>query len=327
MWMNLCKLLMYPAGENGAGGGNEGGDAGGGSLLTSSKSGGEADAGTRGAGTSQGATGDKPAGDAGAGDGSKGGQASDWRSSLPQELQENASLQKYTSVSALASAYIAAQKLIGADKISLPNPKTATEDDWKAFYSKLGVPESIDKYGVSFKDKVTFDEDFGNKYKEAALKAGMLPKQAQAMADWLSDRNLEVENQIVIEKKKAFETGVADLKKEWGEAFQKNVNLANQVVAEIGGDELAKKLVSSGYGADMNFMRLMAKIGDTLYKEHKITGADEKGSGTAMSPKELQDEIARLKVDPAYTNKDHPNHKKAVRDMQDLFERSFPSKS
>ena len=103
-----------------AGGGDGGGGGASGSLLTPSGGGSGAPAGAGDAGAASGADSGKPAGDAGTGDGAKGGGAADWRSQLPKELQEDATLKKYTSVSALAGAYLNAQKLIGADKIAIP---------------------------------------------------------------------------------------------------------------------------------------------------------------------------------------------------------------
>jgi len=45
-----------------------------------------------------------------------------------------------------------------------------------------------------------------------------------------------------------------------------------------------------------------------------------------MSPQELDKEINKLRMDPAYMDKSHPNHKAAVAEVKDLFEKRYPSK-
>lgn len=317
------KLLMDTANDGTGGGAGGGGQGSGGSLLTTSTGGGTSTAGAGNAGAAQGAAGNQSAGNPGANNGAQGGGAPDWRSQLPQELQEDANLKKFTSISALASSYLNAQKLIGGDKIPVPS-KHATDEDWGNVFRRLGNPEKIEDYQVKFKDTATVDEKFATQYREQAHKLGILPKQAQAMADWFSDLNAGSEAEYQATMKQQFEASVANMKKDWGNAFDVNIARANKVI-----DELAKEdkqyFIDSGLGGNEKFMRFMAKIGETLYKEDKIVG--EGGGVGQMSPKELDESINKLKIDPAYINRDHPNHKTAVAEMKNLFELRFPAKN
>ena len=65
-------------------------------------------------------------------------------SSLPEDLQGEASLQSFQDVGQLAKSYVHSQRMIGQDKIAIQG-KNATEEDWKQVYQKLVVPESADK--------------------------------------------------------------------------------------------------------------------------------------------------------------------------------------
>lgn len=313
------NMVQAPEGDGGAGGGAAGGDGGTGSFITPG-GGGTPPAKGGGAGDPSGGSG--TGGNPGAGDPGKGGSPTDWRSSLPKELQENASLKKYTSVEALAGAYVNAQKLIGADKIAIPG-KHATEDDWKKVFSQLGVPEKVEEYGLKFKDGSAIDEDFSKEFKTNAHKLGILPKQAQALADWFSDVNINSIKKAKDGADKAFKDAVGELQKEWGDGFKLNVARANRVIAEHGGDELAKYLSEKGFGADPQFMKLMAKLGGTLYAEDKVIGED--GTMGGKTPKEVQAEIKKLQQDPAYNDKTHPSHKAAVQEMQDLYKLMYPA--
>ena len=56
-------------------------------------------------------------------------QNTDWKASLSDEIRNEKSLENISDISSLAKGYVHAQKLVGADKIPVPN-KHATEEDW-----------------------------------------------------------------------------------------------------------------------------------------------------------------------------------------------------
>ena len=320
LWNNLGMLLLDVATE-GAQGGT--GAAGGTSFFTPPQGGGQVPTDKGDAGTAPGAGGNKPAEPASAGNSTQGAPASDWKSSLPQELQEDANIKKFTDVSTLAKSYINAQKLIGADKIAIPT-KHATEEDWQNVYKKLGLPEKVEDYQVKFKEGVSLDENFAKSFAEQAYKAGVLPKQAQALADWISEINVTAETKVQEEIKKNFEKSVSELKQEWGNSFDLQLARANKFVNELGSPELVKFLSTSGLGADKNLVKMFAKAGEQLFAEHKFV--EGQGGPGAMSPDEINKEIRKLQADPAYFDKGHPSHKQIVKEVTSLYEKLYPSK-
>lgn len=239
-----------------------------------------------------------------------------WRASLPKELQDDPSLSKFTSVDTLAKSYLNAQKLIGADKISVPNQYT-TEDQWKEIYTKLGVPETIDKYEVKFKEGASIDADFTKQFIENSHKLGIHPKQAQGLADWFSAENMKAESDMTSQIESKFRESMKGLQTEWGNAYDLNIARANKVVQEIGGKELYEHYQKMGIGTDVPTLKFLAKLGETLFKEHKFV--EGQGTSTAMTPKELDQQISKLMSDPAYFDAKHPQNKVIVAQVQELF--------
>ena len=223
---------------------------------------------------------------------------------------------------ALAGAYVNAQKLIGNDKIVLPG-KHATEDDWKKVYNQLGLPETADKYDVKFKETFSAGEEFTKSFKDNAYKAGILPKQAQQLADWFSGLNEKAEADAVARGQKAFEDGKAELTKEWGQAYPREISRATKLIQEHGGEEMVKYFNDKGLGGDPKLIKLLAKVGGVLYSEDKIVG--DAATVGAKAPAEIKKEIGRLQTDAAYLDKTHPNHKAAVQEMQELFKSLHPT--
>lgn len=306
---------------------NEGGDGGGSAGASSSGGGGS----TAAQGNSNSQTGtaqnNQTTGNTGASLTATTGNQ-DWRSTLPKELQEDASLKTFNDVTGLAKSYINAQKLVGADKIPVPS-KHATEEDWRVVYHKLGLPQDMKEYAVKFKDGTQIEPKFVDGFKEQAYKAGILPKQAQALADWFSQANGEAEESVLQDFKKDQINRTQELKKEWGSAFEQKAMAAQQVVTELADDDLVKYLNDSGLASEPRLIKLMASIHDKYMKEATEVGG-RSNKEPVMTPKEAQGEINKVMSQVGshpYFIKDHPGHKDALAEMQHLFKMANPSKS
>ncbi len=313
----MNNIKQAEATDSTQGGGSGGSSTGDSSFLTPSGGGSGVQANTTDAGTSQGTGSKEAASNANSSGDAAGSTTSDWRSQLPQELQKDATLSKFSSISSLAQSYINAQRIIGSDKVPVPG-KTATEEDWKNTFVKLGLPETADKYEVKFKDGSAIPEDFTKGFKEQAYAAGILPKQAQKMAEWFSDVNMTAAQKAAEETNKQFLQSKQNLEKEWGAGYQVKVARAIKTIEDHGGKELVDYFTKSGIGADEKFIRVLANIGDKLYAEHKIVTESGDLIG-GKTPQEIDAEIKTLMSEPAYTTKGHPKHKLLVDQVSQLF--------
>jgi hypothetical protein len=257
-----------------------------------------------------------------------------WRDTLPDDLKADPSLATFNDPAALAKSYVNAQKLIGKDKISLPD-KHATDEDWNNIFSKLGLPKELAEYQVDVEKDAGLDETFINQFKENAHKAGVLPKQAKKLLDWYTKASKETLGayQNDINSKQAALEEV--LKKDWGAAFDKNMLATNLVMKDFGDEETAKFFseakMADGTSLQKNpaFLKFMAKIGGTLKEEAIKGGIQERGGDpNALSPDNAMKEVSRIMGDFAhpYYDKNHPNHLAAVSDVQRFMQMAHPQK-
>ena len=63
-----------------------------------------------------------------------------WKEAISEEFRNDPNIEKFTEIDALAKSYINATKMIGQDKVAVPN-KNSTEDQWNEVYEKLGRPQ------------------------------------------------------------------------------------------------------------------------------------------------------------------------------------------
>lgn len=323
LWNRHALLMNQAGGADGGGTGN----AGGGTLLTPPAAGGGASgaAGNQATGNPpvQGgqATGNNP--NAG---GAQGGQANNWRSTLPAELQAEPSLQTFNDVSALAKSFIHAQKAIGADKLTIPG-KHATEDDWKQVYTKLGLPADLKDYNVKMAESASIDKDFVEKFKATAHASGIMPQQAQKLADWFVELNGQSAAEVEKVRTAKVASDLAALKTEWGAAYDKNLGIAGQVLRESADPETIQYLNDTGLGNDIRLVKLLAKVGEKYISEEKLVGGNKELAGQ-LDPKTALTEANKImgNFDHPYHKKDHPAHKAAVEEVQGLFQMAHPER-
>lgn len=313
-------------GGAGSGAGNPGGTSGGagGSFLTGegsapAGSGGAPAAGGQGAGT----TGSGAAAGGGQGGGAPAGNfewPKEWKQHLPAELREEGALKVIHDIPSLVKSFVHAQKQIGADKVVIPG-KHATEDDWKAFYQKLGVPADAKEYNMDLGDKHGFQDSFLNAFKENAHKLGILPKQATELLKWykgFEGQNLQAKTQA---EQTAKAEGFNALKQEWGAAFPEKGRMARLAVKELMNADQRKWLDESGMGDNPQMIRFLEKIGSMVLKEDVIRGEGQGGTG-ALAPAEASKKAREIIGNHAhpYHNPEHPNHKAAVDEVNQLFQ-------
>ena len=242
----------------------------------------------------------------------------DWKESLPDELKAEKTLESIKDIPSLAKSYIHAQKLVGADKIPVPN-KHATEEDWNKVYEKLGRPNSAQEYNFNLPEGSSVDEKALTNFKDAAHKYGLLPKQAEGILNFYQDMT----NGMIADLDSKAEQGRMQaeqtLQREWGAAYNSKLTSAMDAAREYLDTDFAHLTLSDGtkVGDHPAFIRAFAKIASDV-GEDKFVSAN---GPQYMTPDEISKQIGELqKQGSAYWDKNHPNHDAAVKEVQNLLE-------
>jgi hypothetical protein len=242
-----------------------------------------------------------------------------WKDSLPLEIKDAPFMKNVTSVETLAKNYANAQKLIGAEKMPVPN-KNWGEKEWKEAYQKMGLPEDVKDYNILEKDfkSEVLEGEFLENFKKAAWEKGILPHQAKELVKWFDQYEQQATKTYVEKTHQEQEKGIKNLQAEWGEAFDNNLIKAKAALKEFGSEEDIKTIRDMGLGNNPSFIKLMAKVGETLSEDKLVvTGqVDPK-----YTPAQADSEIKKILADTSspYWNKEHAQHKEVVEHMERLF--------
>lgn len=245
-----------------------------------------------------------------------------WMEALPEELREDATLKSIQDFPSMAKMLVSGQKMVGKDKIVVPG-KESTDEDWGNIFDRLGRPEKSEGYKLEkpeLPEDMPWDDRLVSSFQDIAHKTGLLPKQAKDVYDWYNGvaKAVHLENQRI--EQETFEGAEAALKKEWGQAYDQKLELAQTAVRAFAGEDEIKAIEEEGLGNDPRVIKLFANIGSAI-SEDKLKGVYQ-----VSTPVEVQSEINKVLGDPEhpYHQKKHPEHASAVNAMQELYKQVYP---
>ena len=243
----------------------------------------------------------------------------DFKSLIPDEYKEDKALANFQDMNQFVKSYLHAQKMVGLDKIPVPN-KYATDEDWKEVYKRLGAPETPDQYKYKFAKDQKVDEASLKAFNEVAQKNGLLPKQAENIVKFYNELSQQAVSQEASKIDAARLESETVLKTEYGSEYNKRLDQAKRLASQtLGADFLNNTILKNGskLGDNVSLIKAFSALADKLSEDEIV-----KGEGTDyMSAKELQKQIDELEApDSAFWKKTHPNHERAVQEVFKLRE-------
>ena len=115
------------------------------------------------------------------------GNITNFKDLIPESFKEEKALDNFNNMEDFVKSYLHAQKLVGADKIPVPN-KHATEEDWNEVFKRLGAPSDPNDYKYDFKDQ-EMDSEAVQEFNKTAHRLGLLPKQAEGLIKFYNEMN------------------------------------------------------------------------------------------------------------------------------------------
>ena len=237
---------------------------------------------------------------------------------IPESFREEKSLNNFNNMEDFVKSYLHAQKLVGADKIPVPN-KHATDEDWNEVFKRLGAPDTPDGYKYNFKDQEV-DENSVKAFNETAHRLGLLPKQAEGLIKFYNELNQNQSQSLEEQAAQAQMNTEAELKKEFGPQYAKRLDQAKKLaVNSLGEDFLNDTILKDGsrLGDNLTVIKAFSELADKLSEDPIIQG----DGSQYMTAKDIEKEITELTQEgSAYWNKTHPNHRKSVEEVLKLRE-------
>ncbi len=189
----------------------------------------------------------------------------------------------------------------------------ASKEDFDAFYSKLGRPESADKYTWTPPDGISVEgataENF-KAFKELCFKLGLSNKQTSGVLDGWSDivKNLEATRANLLNRIASDSKSALSAPNEWGDKFDDKYKATISLIEKLG---VKPDFEAAGV---LNSVKLL-KAFNSIVEAGTETGL----KGTDGVQQSTAERLAELKKNPAYLNAGHPDHAKVLREINSLI--------
>ena len=237
---------------------------------------------------------------------------------IPENFREEKSLENFNNMEDFVKSYLHAQKMVGADKIPVPN-KHSTDEDWNEVFKRLGAPGSPDDYKYDFKDQ-EMDSQQVQEFNKTAHKLGLLPKQAEGLIKFYNEMNGNIAANQEEQAAQAQLNVETELRKEFGPQFNKRLDQAKRLaVNSLGQDFLENTYLKDGsrLGDNLTVIKAFSDLADKLSEDPIIQG----DGSSYMTAKDIEKEITELTQEgSAYWDKNHINHQKSVDEVLKLRE-------
>lgn len=221
----------------------------------------------------------------------------------------------------LLTSYRNLEKFAGGSKslLELPGPD-ADDAAWTQVYDKLGRPTDPEQYGI--KPPEGGDPELTDFYKKTAHELGLTTKQAQTLFNkWnetVAGKVQAMQEQMAQESEKAVE----NLKREWGQAYNQQIDAGRRAVTALGFNEEQLSNYEAKLGtADM--LKLFATLGSKMGEPAFEGGERTNATGFGLTPAAAQQQIADLRSDSKFMDAYMSGSKEHVSKMQRLMEAAY----
>lgn len=249
-----------------------------------------------------------------------------WYDSLPDDYKSNSNVTKYKSQEEFIKGHINLSKKIGEKGLLKPE----TEEDWNNAYAFLGKPETIEGYEYTpseeLPDELKLNEQMATSFKEVAHEIGLNPNQyKKLMGSYISmteqgfkARQEQTQAELLASEK--------ELKETWGQAFDQNIEMARNIVKKYdNGGKLTELLDTplpngSSLGNNPVLLNMLANLAKTTMEDGGLVG---RGAGIPTS-EDLEEELGKLRNNPAYFDTNHPEHKQITRKVSSIYKKLYP---
>ena len=241
--------------------------------------------------------------------------AKSWKETISEEFRNDPNISKFTEIDALAKSYINATRMIGQDKVAVPN-ENSTDDQWQEVYGKLGRPESPDKYKLEVQSEtVPLDEGAIKQFAENAHQLGLNNKQAQGILEFYKNSMEGSIQQARIDTETAQANAEQELRKEWGRSYDENIKKAGAIAKANMSEDILNMELKDGtrIGDHPSVIKGFANIAN-LMSEDKLVSTESENVDRGT---DYEAEISKLvnDRDGPYWNKSHPDHDKVVQQV------------
>lgn len=201
-----------------------------------------------------------------------GDKVTGWAATLRPDQQGHELAKKFKKNPEVFDELVKLTEQVG--KAAVPPADDAPAEEWAAYYQRLGRPEDPDGYELSAGDE---DKELVEWYKAQAHNLGLPKKQAEQLFGAMMERREHAERERDSKVLRERDRVLQDLRQEWGDDFEANVQGARRLIGKFGGTEFIEMLSEeradgTKIGDDPRIIRAMVNMYQQVAADHLVEG-------------------------------------------------------
>jgi hypothetical protein len=237
-----------------------------------------------------------------------------WLLSMPEELQNNETLNNYKTIEDLARGHIETKRMVG-DRVKIPD-ENATQEERDKFYARMGRPETPDAYELP-KNELPVDDNAVNAFKKKAFEQGLSKKQTEAIYSDYIENIKGISAKALAEYETSVNQQVEVLKSRWGNDFEKNKELAVRAFDHYASPTLKATVEREGWGNHPDFVELFHNIG-------VATSEDVLRSAGSPDYRGIDDKIKSINAELFNMPEGTPGRAEKIKQRDALYKERYP---
>jgi hypothetical protein len=230
-----------------------------------------------------------------------------WKSHLSADIKGSPTLAKFEDtpegLGKAMESHLNLEKLLGQDKVPIPKDENDKEG-WNRFSKAMGIPDKAEGYGLPDAEipesmkAITFDK---NKFAEVVHAYKLTPSQAKGLWKSYTDMSMQAYSKVLEEHKQTMTNVVNQLRSEWGDTYETNVELGQTVINKFSADKDTEDWLTATLSKDPRGVRFLAKVGNQ-FAENKVGEFTMKRF--SLTPEQADAEINNILKDPKHPYND-----------------------
>ncbi len=224
----------------------------------------------------------------------------DWTTGFTDETRAYVANKGFKGPQDVLESYRNFEKTMGSKAEHLLKlPENMDTPEGRAVFERLGAPKDAKDYKIDI-PKEFGDEKLAQGLRDVAHKYAFTNKQVEGLVNWWNERS---GGAIKTAQETANQQGVAQeqsLKKEWGAAYDQNLNLARAGATKYGLDKGKVDALQNALGYD-GVMKLLHGFALATGEAPYVSG--QNAGGGVLAPSAAVSQIKELSRDPSFAKR------------------------
>ena len=255
-----------------------------------------------------------------------------WMAGFSDDLKGKVGLKGFKSPVELAESYFAFEKLRGAPQerqLLLPekfkNDDGSLTPEGRSIWERFGTPKDMKGYELEkLLPKEKGDAKLLEAFQKFAFEQGIPKEWAEGVVKFNNEYQENAYKALQEQSVQRFKDQDGALRKEWGAAYDQNVNIAKEGVRRLGHDDKTIQAISSVLGHDKT-MQLYKQLGSAVGESAFVSGRP--ASSGAMEPATALAKIQQLKQDSGFMQRWAKGDSDAITQWTNLHKQAFPGEA